>query len=85
MYFSKMYDRYIVEHSYNIYGYTLIRLPTPRYMVHWSSRLLSNLNCWMHLLVQRGNLKSLVAAKELRISIKELKRGMEKAGYRFQD
>lgn len=33
MYFSKMYDRYIVEHSYNIYGSTLVKLPTPRYTV----------------------------------------------------
>lgn len=42
MYFSKMYDRYIVEHSYNIYGSTSesfqhrdIRCCT---MVHRSSR-----------------------------------------------
>jgi len=33
MYFSKMYDRYIIEHFYNIYGSTLIKLPTPRYTV----------------------------------------------------
>ena len=33
MYFSKMYDRYVVEHSYNIYGSTLVKLPTPRYTV----------------------------------------------------
>ena len=33
MYFSKMYDRYIVEHSYNIYGSTMVKLPTPRYTV----------------------------------------------------
>ena len=32
-------------------------------------------------LVQSGNLKPLVAAKELGISVKELKSGMEKAGY----
>ncbi len=36
-------------------------------------------------LVQSGNLKPLVAAKELGISVKELKSGMEKAGYRFKD
>ena len=33
MYFSKMYDRYVVEHSYNIYGSTLVKIPTPRYTV----------------------------------------------------
>lgn len=30
---QQMYDRYIVEHSYNIYGSTLVKLPTPRYTV----------------------------------------------------
>ncbi|WP_455721329.1 hypothetical protein [Agathobacter sp.] len=34
-------------------------------------------------LVQSGDLKPLVAAKELGISVKELKSGMEKAGYRL--
>lgn len=33
MYFSKMYDRYIMENQLNIYGKTLIKLPTPRYTV----------------------------------------------------
>ncbi len=33
MYFGKMYDRYITENSLNIYGKTLIKLPTPRYTV----------------------------------------------------
>lgn len=33
MYFSKMYDRYILENAYNIYGTTLIKIPTPRYTV----------------------------------------------------
>lgn len=33
MYFSKMYDRYITENNLNIYGKTLIKLPTPRYTV----------------------------------------------------
>ena len=30
---ASQYDRYIVEHSYNIYGSTLVKLPTPRYTV----------------------------------------------------
>ena len=34
-------------------------------------------------LVQSGNLKPLVAAKELGISVKELKSRMEKVGYRL--
>ena len=33
MYFGKMYDRYITENHLNIYGKTLIKLPTPRYTV----------------------------------------------------
>lgn len=33
MYFAKMYDRYIMENKLNIYGRTLIKLPTPRYTV----------------------------------------------------
>ena len=33
MYFGKMYDRYITENSFNIYGKTIIKLPTPRYTV----------------------------------------------------
>ena len=33
MYFGKMYDRYITENNLNIYGKTLIKLPTPRYTV----------------------------------------------------
>ena len=33
MYFGKMYDRYITENSLNIYGKTIIKLPTPRYTV----------------------------------------------------
>lgn len=33
MYFGKMYDRYITENQLNIYGKTLIKLPTPRYTV----------------------------------------------------
>ena len=33
MYFGKMYDRYIAENNLNIYGKTLIKLPTPRYTV----------------------------------------------------
>ena len=33
MYFSRMYDRYITENAYNIYGTTLIKIPTPRYTV----------------------------------------------------
>lgn len=33
MYFGKMYDRYISEKKFNIYGKTLIKLPTPRYTV----------------------------------------------------
>ncbi len=206
MYFSKMYDRYIVEHSYNIYGSTLIRLPTPRYTVlyngtseqpafmqlklsdafihedksgdfEWTANMVNinsgkndkllnkcrplqeymllieairhNRSCGMDVekavdeavtycidhnilrefltkhraevidvciteydeqafvngikeegreqgrqegrvmtiysLVQSGGLKPLVAAKELGISVKELKSGMEKAGYRFKD
>ena len=202
MYFSKMYDRYIVEHSYNIYGSTLIRLPTPRYTVlyngtseqpafiqlklsdafihedksgdfEWTANMVNinsgkndkllnkcrplqeymllieairhNRSCGMDVekavdeavtycignnilrefltkhraevidvciteydeqafvngikeegreegrvmtiysLVQSGDLKPLVAAKELGISVKELKNGMEKAGYRFKD
>lgn len=33
MYFGKMYDRYIEENSLNIYGKTLIKIPTPKYTV----------------------------------------------------
>lgn len=33
MYFGKMYDRYISENHLNIYGRTLIKIPTPRYTV----------------------------------------------------
>lgn len=33
MYFSKMYSRYITENKLNIYGRTLVKLPTPRYTV----------------------------------------------------
>lgn len=33
MYFSKMYDRYVTENKLNIYGRTLIKIPTPRYTV----------------------------------------------------
>ena len=33
MYFGKMYDRYVTENHFNIYGKTLIKLPTPRYTV----------------------------------------------------
>ena len=33
MYFAKMYDRYIVENSLNIYGKTLVKIPTPKYTV----------------------------------------------------
>lgn len=33
MYFGKLYSAYIVEHNLNIYGETLIRIPTPQYTV----------------------------------------------------
>lgn len=33
LYFGKMYDKYIKENHFNIYGKTLIKLPTPRYTV----------------------------------------------------
>ena len=33
LYFGKMYDKYITENHLNIYGKTLIKLPTPRYTV----------------------------------------------------
>ena len=33
VYKRQMYDRYIVEHSYNIDGSTLVKIPTPRYTV----------------------------------------------------
>ena len=33
LYFGKMYDKYIEENHLNIYGKTLIKLPTPRYTV----------------------------------------------------
>lgn len=33
MYFAKMYDKYINENNLNIYGKSLIKIPTPRYTV----------------------------------------------------
>ena len=33
LYFGKMYDKYITENHLNIYGKTLIKLPTSRYTV----------------------------------------------------
>lgn len=33
LYFGKMYDKYITENHLNIYGKTLIKLPTPKYTV----------------------------------------------------
>ena len=33
LYFGKMYNRYITENKRNIYGRTLVKIPTPRYTV----------------------------------------------------
>lgn len=32
LYFGKLYDKYVVENECNLYGSTLIKIPTPRYL-----------------------------------------------------
>jgi len=36
MYYGKMYDKYIKSNSLNIYGSTLVKIPTPRYIVFYN-------------------------------------------------
>lgn len=36
MYFGRMYDRYITEKRLNIYGSTLIKIPTPKYTIFYN-------------------------------------------------
>lgn len=38
MYFGKMYDKYITEKKRNIYGRTLIKIPTPQYTVLYNGK-----------------------------------------------
>ncbi len=36
MYFGKMYDSYITKRNLNIYGATLVRIPTPKYIIFYN-------------------------------------------------
>lgn len=36
MYYGKMYDKYIKSNSLNIYGSTIVKIPTPRYIVFYN-------------------------------------------------
>lgn len=38
MYISKLYDKYIEENELNLYGKTLIKLPTPQYIVFYNGK-----------------------------------------------
>ena len=38
MYYGNLYNSYIEEHSLNIYGSTLVKLPTPQYIVFYNGQ-----------------------------------------------
>ena len=38
MYFGKMYDSYITKRNLNIYGSTLVQIPTPKYIIFYNGQ-----------------------------------------------